>query len=140
MGATAQVDTGHGASITLGTTAGTWKCRKIEPGTKSLPTVDTTYLATANMRTKMVGDLYDWTKPKVTILVQGTQGLPALGVAETITITFPIPSSGTVGATLIGTGILTDVTWPSLETNTLQEGTLEWTWDGATPPAYTAAI
>jgi hypothetical protein len=133
-------DTGHGASVTFTTTGGTWKARKITMPERRLPMVDTTYLGTTTMRTMMAGDLSEWSAPVIEILFQGQQGLPSVGTSETITITLPIPGGGAATApTLAGTGIISRVKYPSLETNTLQVAEIEFTYDGATPPAWTAA-
>lgn len=140
MPATPVPDTGHGASVTFATTGGTWKARKITMPERRLPMVDTTFLGTTTMRTQMAGDLSEFSNPVVEILFQGTQGLPAVGTSETITITLPIPGgSAATAPTLAGTGIISRVKYPSLETNTLQIAEIEWTYDGATPPAWTAA-
>ena len=140
MGATAVVDTGHAAAFTLATTGGTWKPREIKVHDREIPTVDTTYLATTVMRTVMVGDLYDLTMVVIKVLFQGTQGLPTVGVSETVTITFPTPGGGAATpATLIGTGIIVKVVYPTLMTNELQMGEIHIKWDGTTPPAWTAA-
>lgn len=140
MVASAVPDTGHSASLTLGTTSGTWKVRSITLHEREIPLVDTTYLATTTMRTKMVGDLYDNTPIVIEVLFQGTQGLPTVGVSETVTVTFPIPGGGASTApTLVGTGIINKVKYPKLATNELQVGEITVTWDGTTPPAWTAA-
>ena len=140
MAATAVPDTGHGASITFATTAGTWKVRSLRMGGKSFPTVSTTYMATTTMHTVMVGDLAEWENPVATVLFQGTQGVPTGGASETITITLPIPGgSASTAPSLAGTGIIMRVKYPDLATNELQIGEIEWKWDGSTPPAWTAA-
>ena len=141
MAATAVPDTGHGASITFGTTGGTWKITEVSPNLKfTLPVVDTTYLATTTNRTKMPGDLSDHGPITLKFLFQGTQGIPARGVVETITLTSPIPGgSASTAQNIAGTGFIMECEHPPLQTNTLQVGTISFQYDGVTGPTYTAA-
>lgn len=134
------VDTGHGASITFGTTGGTWLCRQISGPEVTRPVVDTSHLATTTKRTKMAGDLDDWGPVVLQILFQGTQGLPARSTsAETITITHPTAPGGSTPATLAGTALINRVKYPDFQTNELQIGEIEFTYDGGTGPTWTAA-
>lgn len=133
------VDTGHGASVTFGTTGGTWLARRISEFEESLPIVDTSYLATSTRRTTMAGDLRERNTVVVQILFQGTQGLPAQGTAETITITHPTASGNSTPANLAGTGFIRRTQYPAFETNTLQMGEIEFEFNGGTGPTFTAA-
>ena len=133
------IDTGHGATITFSSTGGTWLCRQISGPEVALPVVDSTYLGTSTERSKLPGDLDDWGPVTLEILYQGTQGLPARGTVQTITITHPIATGNTVPANLAGTGFINKVVYPTFQTNELQIGTIEFTYDGTTGPTYTAA-
>jgi hypothetical protein len=133
-------DTGHGASVTFGTTGGTWLVREINsPGQFTRPRVQTTYLGTsaASGQTYMPGDLDDHEEVELTIVYQTTQGLPARGTAnETITVTFPISAGGSSASTVAGNGFITGADYPPLQTNTLQEGKIRFSW--ANLPTFTA--
>lgn len=106
--ATATVDTGTGTTITFGTSSSfTPKIRSIKINGEEVAVIDTTHLGTTGSRTAMLGDL----KGLVTLEVEHDYN-PSLtyptGVSETITVTMPIPAGGTTGATLYGTGSLTN--------------------------------
>lgn len=133
------VDTGHGATITFATTGGTWLCRQISGPRGSTPVVDITHLGTATRRRKMAGDLIDWEPVTLEILFQGSQGLPAQGTAETITITHPTASGASTPANLAGTGFIHGVNYPTFQTNEPQVGEITFSFDGGTGPTFTAA-
>jgi len=134
------VDTGHGATITFATTGGTWLCRQISGPDVTRPVVDTSYLGTSVKRTKMPGDLDDWGPVTLMVLFQGSQGLPARStVSETITITHPTAAGASTPANLAGSGLINRVKYPDFQTNELQIGEIEFTWDGVTGPTWTAA-
>lgn len=134
------IDTGHGATITFGTTGGTWLCRQISGPEVTKPPVDTSYLGTSTKRTKMAADLEDWGPITMRILFQGSQGLPARSTtAETVTITHPTAAANTSPANLAGTALINRVKYPDFQTNEMQEGEIEFTYDGVTGPTWTAA-
>jgi hypothetical protein len=143
MPATAIPDTGHGASITFATTAWSGKIQGIPTNLDiSVPRVDKSYLATSGEREYMAGDLKDLGEIEIDVVFEGVTGLPAVatgGSSETITMTYPLPGGGAaVAANVAGTGFITGVTYPPLQTNTLQVGKIRFTYDGATGPTYTA--
>lgn len=133
------VDTGHGFVVAFTTTGGTWLCRKSSGPEVELPIVDITHLATVTRRRKMPGDLDDWQRVDLEILFQGSQGLPARGVVETITMTHPTASGNTTPANLAGTGFIFFVKYPEFITNEPQIGQISFIHDGGTGPTYTAA-
>lgn len=133
------VDTGHGASITFGTTGGTWLVRQISGPEITKPVVDTTYLASTK-RTKMVGDVPEAGPVTLQILFQGSQGLPAVSTAaETITITHPTAAGASTPANLAGSGIINRVKYPDFVTGEVQIGEIEFTYDSITGPTFTSA-
>lgn len=133
------VDTGHSATITFGTTGGTYLCRQISGPEVTLPVVDKSHLTTSTKRAKMPGDLDDWGSVVLQILFQGSQGLPARGTVETITMTHPTASGNSTPANLAGTGFINRVKYPDFQTNEMQVGEIEFTYDGGTGPTWTAA-
>lgn len=138
--ANTRVDTGHGGSITFGTSSRALNWLTIDPGERSRPAVDITHLASTNP-TYMVGDLEE--PGEVTLTFQwdsaGTAGWYATSTAaETVTITWPVAPGGTTAATYAGTGIVTRVKFPNLQTNQVQTGEMTVKWTGSTAPTWTA--
>lgn len=131
------IDTGHGATITFGTTSHAFNWLTIDPGERTREPVETTHLGSTSP-TFMAGDLqrhdeatltFEW-DPKTTAAPATTTA------AETVTITWPVVTSA--GATLAGTALIKRIKFPPLQTQTLQVGEMSIQWTGATPPAYTA--
>lgn len=141
MPITAKPDTGHGASVTFGTTSWSGKLTGIPTNLQlTRGRVETTYLGTSTNRSYMPGDLNELNEITLDVLFEGATGLPATGTAaETITITFPIPATGTTAPNIAGTGFITGIQYPSLQTGTLQTGQITISFDGGTGPTFTAA-
>lgn len=136
--ANTRIDTGHGGSITFGTSARSLNWMTIEPGERSRPAVDITHLGSTTP-TYMVGDLEE--PGEITVTFQfdpaGTAGWYATSTAsETVTITWPVAPGGTSAATYAGTGIVTKVKFPTLQTSQVQTGDMTIKWTGETPPAW----
>ena len=133
------VDTGHGATATFATTGGTWLCRRISGLEETTPVVNKSHLTTATREATMPGDLRARNQVTLTILFQGTQGLPAHGTTtETITITHPTAAGNTTPANLAGVGFIHRTKYPDFQTNTMQEGEVTFEYDGSSL-TYTAA-
>lgn len=140
--ANSTVDTGHGAAITFGTSSYAFNWTAINIGDKTREAVDITHLGTSTNMRKMVGDLQD--AGSVTVEFQfdtlATNAPANSSAAETVTITFPLAASGqSVAATYAGTGMITNVKFPDLQTGTVQTGSMTVTWDGGTGPTWTKA-
>jgi hypothetical protein len=137
--ANAAVDIGTGASVVFGTSGVVVNFTSMSLGEQSIETIDTTHLGTTGYKTLMGGDLKD--PGEMTFEFQwDNEAAPAVtATAETVTVTFPTAIANTVSdATYAGTGIIRSVTYPTLEVEGLQTGTLVVAWDGATGPTYTA--
>jgi len=143
MAVTPAPDTGHGASITFGTTSWAGKVQGIPTLLEiNRPRVDKSYLGTSGQREYMPGDLEELGEVTLDVLFEQARGLPATGsAAETITITFPLNPSNSeaVAATLAGTGFITRTQYPPLQTGQVMVGQITFTFDGATGPTFTAA-
>jgi hypothetical protein len=140
--ATAKPDTGHGASITFGTTAWTGKIRGVPTNlAKTIPAVNISHLATSGQQETMPGDLEELGEVEIDVLFEAVTGIPtACGTVETITITFPLQASGaTTAANIAGTGFITNLTFPPFQSNTEMLGKIRFKYDGNTGPTYTAA-
>lgn len=137
--ANAAVDTGHGATITLSSSGESYNWNSIDAGESTLEPVETTHLGSGAKKTFMPGDVVD--EGEVTIPYQhdSEAALPAEGLVQTLTITLPTASGQSTPATLVGTGFVTRVKRPNLQTNQLQDGQIVFKFDGLTGPTYTAA-
>lgn len=133
-------DTGHGATLTFGTTGYTANRRMIGGSEFELPDVEKGHLGTTGFQEYMPGDLTEPGEFEAEFEFDpGTANqVPTLGTVETITVTYPIKSGQSAGGTLAGTGYLKKFGTPELRTNTLMvaKGTVKW--DGVTGPTFTA--
>lgn len=134
--ANAQVDTGHGASLTLSSTGLSFNWTSMDLGEETIPDVDRTHLGTADYREYIPGDLKEPGEIVIPFQWDAQAAQIAVGTVETITVTFPI-LSGFSAATLSGTGYIKRVKRPNMQTDTLQDGELTIKFDGLTGPAYT---
>ena len=134
-------DTGHGASITLATSNLTYKWRKIGQVEWSREKVEDTDLSNAVYKSYLPGDVVEPGECEIEFCYNPTAALPScLAVAETITITGPVPPGGSSAASLAGSGFIISVTpTPEYTTNGLQIGKLKIAFDGKTGPVNTAA-
>ena len=137
--ANTQVDTGHGASLTLSSTGLSFNWTAIDTGEETIPDVDRTSLATADYREYIPGDLKEPGEITIPFQWDAQAAQIAVGTVETVTVTLPLISGGTSAATLAGTGYIKRVKRPNLQTDTLQDGELTIKFDGLTGPAFTAA-
>jgi hypothetical protein len=138
--ANTRIDTGHGGTITFATSSRALNWLTIDAGERSRPAIDITHLASTTP-TYMAGDLEE--PGEITLTFQfdpaGTAGWYATSTAaETVTITWPVAPGGTTAATYAGTGLVTRVKFPTLQTNQVQTGEMSVKWSGGTPPAWTA--
>lgn len=87
---------------------------------------------------KIPGDIFDANSLTVNFLVDPDH-LPDLDDAGLLTIVLPLRAGQSQAASLAGTGFITEINRGELALNTLVAGSLTWTWDGDTGPAFTAA-
>src|SRR5690606_32763226 len=98
-------DVGTGTTITFGTSSYAAEITGVTINGEEVPVIDISHMGTTGTRAKMLGDL----KENVTLDVQvnfDPDEPPPIGSSETITVTFPIPSGSTNGATRAGTGAI----------------------------------
>lgn len=137
--ANAVIDTGHGATMTFGTSSLSYNWTSIDMGETTLPDVDTVHLGTTGNRTYLPGDLTDDGEVTIPFQFDAEAALPTLGSVETVTVTFPQEAGQTAPATYAGTAYIKRVRKPNLQTDTLQDGEITIRWDGQTGPTFTAA-
>ena len=132
-------DTGSGATLTLATTGSVGRIRSMTLPEITTEKIDTTALDSTDFMTYVSGDVADPGEITAEIVFDATgDDLPSLGVAETVTVTFPIHTSGnTTNATLAGTGFITSFKMPDMAINELQVASITIAFDGETGPAFT---
>ena len=132
----------HGFSLTL-SGGGTYKIKTISERKKTAATANAPHhgLAAGSIIPKLTSDLVDATAFTVTVLFEGTVGLPAIRSAHTATITHPLAEGEAVAANEAGTGRVTEVNYPQGEAGSAEPktGSFVFTFDGGTGPAFTAA-
>jgi hypothetical protein len=137
--ANANVDTGHGASISFGTSSEAFNWTAVKPPKETREPIGTEHLASTKM-TKMPGDLSDYDTCTVEFQFDSEANLPTTDTAaQTITITWPQSTGQTAPATYAGTGMITGVDINQLQTGELQTGSMDISFDCQTGPTFTKA-
>lgn len=134
----ATVDVGTGTTIAFGTSSFTANIRSISADGISRAVIDKTHMGSTTSMRKRPGKLVDPGELTVEFELDPDAQPPIAGAPETITITFPIPTGSTNGATLAGEGFVSEWSWNDpLEDDMTASMTIVWT--GATGPAWTDA-
>lgn len=133
-------DTGTGATLTLATTGSIGTIRSMTLPEAVVEDIETTDLSTTSQKTFIAADLADPGEMSAEVLFDATaNSLETFGASETVTVTFPIHTSGnTTNATLAGTGYIKGQKFPDLSVGELQVYTLTIKFDGQTALAWTA--
>lgn len=132
-------DTGNGATITFGTSSFTAQFHMIGGTTQTRPMLNVSHLTTSAKELFVVGDLYDPGEFEAEFWFNPNDQPPIGGAAETVTITFPIPSGSSNGATLAGTGAVSSWTSGQCRNNEVMNARVTVKWTGATGPTWTDA-
>ena len=127
--------TGAGSSVVFGDSGMVYDWTSIDLGSQALPAVDVTNLASSS-REKKPGDLVDAGSTTLNFIFDagasdtaGTYaGVPTLGTTETVTITVNTDGNAGSDASYAGSAFIESVDLPTLEPDTLQEGTMIITW------------
>ena len=119
-----------GATVVFGTSAFSAELLSIGLPSIARGMIDTTHMGTTVARTHQPVDLIEWGELEIEFNFDPNNEPPIDGAAETITITFPIPSGGASGATIAGSGFMTafSVTAP-LEDKMTATATIKWSGD-----------
>ena len=103
-------DSGHGVSITF--QSGFFgEITNVSHSGISRQPLETTNSSVATYRTFIPADLVDYGSLSVDLLFDPNDTPPITNAAENVTITFPTPSGGSAGATLVFSGFLTEFTY-----------------------------
>ena len=135
------IGTGAGATLTLTTTAAVGLVEAIEPGGASIEGLEINTLASTGYMKMRPADLKSAETVTIEIYYE-TKGVnleAAIGVVQTLTVTWPSRPGQSGNHALAGTGFITNVSYPRLAINEVQRATFEFTFDGATGPALTLA-
>lgn len=131
-------DTGNTATFALGTTSFSVSIERINGGEKTLESIEDSHLGTTGNKTFFPSDLIDDGEIQCEFQYASDVSEPTLGVVETGTLTWPTLAGDAAGATLAGTGFLTNFRRPTLENGQKQMGSFTFKWDGKTGPTFTA--
>jgi len=132
-------DTGTGTTIAFGTSSYSTEILSISGNDITREDIDVTHMGSTNYREFIPGDLVDGGTIEMEILLDPDDQPPIAGAAETITITFPIPSGSSNGATLAFTGYINAWSWTAPLEETMS-GTITIKIDGkGTEPNWTDA-
>lgn len=101
-------DAGTGVTITF-SSGFCAEIRNVDPPRMNRPALETTHSTTSGgKRTFIPSDLTDMGEASVDLLFNPSTDPPIDAVAETVTITYPIPSGGMTAATWAFSGFMTD--------------------------------
>ena len=132
-------DTGQGASLTLATSGTIGVIRSMTLPEFVIEKIESTGLATTAFKTFIPSDLSDPGELTAEIIFDAENGdVVARGVPETVTVTWPVLTTGQTAANLAGTGFVTAFKLPDMSTGELQIATITIAFDGLTDPAFTA--
>lgn len=135
------IDTGHGATAVLTTSALAFSWTSIDCGEQTIPDVDRTHLATTDFREYVAGDLKEpneVTMPALWDVQAAATSLDDIGGGDTLTITWAMPpAGGTSAPNLAGSGYIKRIKYPNLQTDTIQDGEVNFKFDGITGPTWT---
>ena len=129
--------TGQGTTVAF-TTAGSVSCvRSITLPTWSMDSIDASCISDTGFMKKIAADLVDAGTVQLTVVFEPTDDVyKPTGDQDTINIT--LPTAGSTGGILSGTGFISECTLPSVEIGGLLEQTLTFTFDGETGPTFDA--
>lgn len=117
--------------------------RSMTPPEQPINALPVSTLATSGFREYNPGKLKEPGQQEFVIL-HDVDLMPTIdagkGVADTLTITYPLKSGQITNATTVGTGFIVDYQLNEFnaDDDEPQLGTLVWQWDGKTGPTHTA--
>ena len=142
-------DTGQGATLTVTDTGSVGAIRSMTLPEFVMEAIETTDLETEDFKTYVKGDLiepgeitceviFDQTDDNLLEYDNGGNDETVFGVSQTITVTWPLDTeTNTTNASLTGTGFITNIKMPDMQTGELQIVQYTIKLDGDTEPSYT---
>lgn len=131
-------DVGTGTTIAFASSSFSAEILSVNGNDISREDIDTTHMGTTGYRTSMPSDLVEGGTIDFEFAFNADEQPPVQSAAEMITITFPIPSTLTSGATLVFSGYINSWSWTDpLEEKMTANATIKV--DGVTPPVWTNA-
>jgi len=130
----------QGATVAFGTSAWPNALLSINIGPFTRTAKPVTNLSTTGFQQFKPGTLVNAGTLGLRVQFDPNNPPPITSAAETVTLTFPVPSGLSTGATLIGTGFISEYSVDGSggdEEEVTAEVTV--TWDGNTGPAWTDA-
>ena len=131
-------DNPTGITVAFGTSTFTAAITGISVSGMERGAIDVTHLGSTTFKDYIPATLSDPGQVEATFLADPDQPAPIGAAVETLTVTFPIPSGGSTGATLVGTGFITS--WDldaSGGDDSAMSGTFTFKFDGGTGPTWT---
>lgn len=104
-------DVGTGTTISFGTSSFSAEILNVNQSGISRPSIKTSHMTTTSSDTFMPADLVDEGEVTLDFAFNPNNQPPIRGAAETITITFPIPTGSSNGATAVFSGFCTGWEW-----------------------------
>ena len=132
----AAADQGTGATIAFTTSSFSAFLSKIGGFEITRGAMDVTYLGSTTHLRSQPADLSDPGEFEIEGQYDVDLQPPYSGAIETITITLPL-LTGSVAATIAGTGFCTSFTTPDLAHNQVMMFKAKFKWSGATGPTFT---
>lgn len=132
-------DTGNTSTIVFATSGFTANFHMIGSFEQERPDIKTSHLGTTGFETYIPGDLVEPGEFEVEFEYDPDEQPPISSAAETITITHPVPSGSSNGATCAGTGYIKKWSSAELKNNELMVAKATVKWDGGTGPAWADA-
>ena len=115
---------GSGATITFGTSGGTYNCTSIQGSGIAREALETTHLGTTGgYKTYIPAAKQDPGEINITFRYDPNVQ-PPIAAAETITITYPVPTGMNVGATEASSGFVSSWEAPNLELDSIADATM----------------
>lgn len=102
--ANAAVDTGHGATVTFGTSGYSFNITSIDIGEETIGDISVDHLGVTGFKEFVPEDLVDGGEVVITYQFDNEASQPTAGTIETLTITFPTASGQLTAANYAGTG------------------------------------
>lgn len=125
-------DVGTGLTIVFGTSGFSAEITGVNGNAISRESFKTSHMGTTGGHTKRFGDLVDPGVIDLEFQFDPDEQPPITADPEQITITFPIPSGSSNGATLVGTGGIKEWSWGA-ELEGLMTASAQIEWTGGLP-------